>query len=893
MEFIKPFSELSKRDANIAGGKGASLGEMAQSGIPVPDGFVVLSSTFDHFLNETDLAQEVESILKSVDHKAIHTVESASEKIRGLIEAQEVPEDIANEVVEAFKTLKAEFVAVRSSATAEDGADHAWAGQLDSFLNTTEVNLLENMRKCWSSLFTPRAIFYRFEKELNLTEISVAVVVQKMIQSEVSGIAFSVHPITEDRNQLIIEAGYGLGEAIVSGSITPDSYVVEKEPLRIIDINTSTQTKSLIRSETKSGAERNRWVGIQKSEGEKQKLSEEQILELAKLVIKIENHYGFPCDIEWAYENGKFYITQSRPITTLSNKPFVREFKKFFTRDISLVMMEYWWEGEYLSFNKLLNEATRFNPLFIKTGNQTNVYYDVNNPDTAIKPLFDFYIEHPDKFENNAKKFKENYNKLEKFAENYEKANLKDFYETFVDFWGFLPVIVQLGNSLNENLPQIIKEKAYKLRELSQAGEYTLGNAFVNAIKFQYPEFAEYADVVSIKELLSSSPVDKEVLKNRKNGFIFFENQLITGKNMEEFQKENNILINDSLSIIGEYSKKNKPLYKKNVSRDACMATIEFWEKSDTQYLKDWIGVTTERLVYERSKGVLTVYENEQIFTDATKAIKERLEMHGWVEDIIQKYTENLKEIEILKERLTTEPNKGNLEAYFEKLARTQSIFALIYFVPVIEDAPTEAKELCMEQRKLTENFFYNANAVFEEVIPKVVPPYAVPYAKVLSIYEILGELPSEAELKKRGEHFIFYDHKFRYDVTLDDIESELNILIEKEESVGEVDTLKGNIAFKGKVQGKVSIVLTKSDLAKVEEGDVMVTPMTNPDFITAMERASAFVTDEGGVTSHAAITAREMNKPCIIGTKVATKVFKDGDIVEVDADNGIVRIIK
>ncbi|MCL4280426.1 MAG: phosphoenolpyruvate synthase, partial [Ignavibacteriaceae bacterium] len=247
MIYTKHFKELNKNDANIAGGKGASLGEMTQSGIPVPEGFVVLSTTFDHFLKETDLVQEIDAILKTVDHKAIHTVDSASEKIRGLIESREVPDDIAKEIMSDFEKLGAEFVAVRSSATAEDGAEHAWAGQLESFLNTDKNSLLDHVRKCWGSLFTPRAIFYRFEKDLSGTEISVAVVVQKMIQSEVSGIAFSVHPITEDYNQLIIEAGYGLGEAIVSGSITPDSYVVEKGPLQIIDQNIAEQKKALVK----------------------------------------------------------------------------------------------------------------------------------------------------------------------------------------------------------------------------------------------------------------------------------------------------------------------------------------------------------------------------------------------------------------------------------------------------------------------------------------------------------------------------------------------------------------------------------------------------------------------------------------------------------------------
>lgn len=311
-EFIRFFEKLGKNDAGIAGGKGASLGEMTQAGIPVPPGFVVLADSFEYFIRETDLIQEIDAILDSVNHKEIHTVDSASEKIKGLILQAETPKDIESEIKESFKKLGANFVAVRSSATAEDGQEHAWAGQLDSFLNTTEADLLDKVKHCWASLFTPRAIFYRFEKGLHATKISVAVVVQKMVESEISGIAFSVHPVTEDRNQLIIEAGFGLGEAIVSGQITPDSYVVEKEPRNILDINISEQETGLFK---KAGGG-NEWKELG-NKGKTQVLSGQKILELSELILKIESHYGFPCDIEWAYEEGKFYIVQSRPITTL------------------------------------------------------------------------------------------------------------------------------------------------------------------------------------------------------------------------------------------------------------------------------------------------------------------------------------------------------------------------------------------------------------------------------------------------------------------------------------------------------------------------------------------------------------------------------------------------
>lgn len=237
--FTKSFRELSKNDTGIAGGKGASLGEMIRSKIPVPPGFVVL-------------------------------------------------------------------------ATAEDSSVASWAGELETYLNTTKDTLLDNVKKCWSSLFTPRAIFYRFERELHTTKVSVAVVIQTMIQSEVAGVCFTVHPVTKDYDQIVIEAGFGLGEAIVGGKITPDTYVLHKRDWKILDKNISQQTIMIARDKN-----RNIEKQIPKSKQEEQKLSDQQILQLSKLCQKIEEHYKYPQDIEWAIENGKFYILQSRPITTL------------------------------------------------------------------------------------------------------------------------------------------------------------------------------------------------------------------------------------------------------------------------------------------------------------------------------------------------------------------------------------------------------------------------------------------------------------------------------------------------------------------------------------------------------------------------------------------------
>ncbi len=348
--YLKTFKQVDKKSVREAGGKGASLGEMVQAGLPVPPGFVVLATAFDRFLNETELDAEVEAILKKVNHKDINSVDRASNEIRELIAEQKMPQDLQKEILGAYRKLFAKnsphspalvkegargsykgLVAVRSSATAEDSKVASWAGELETYLNVSEKNLIKSVMKCWSSLFTPRAIFYAFEKGIykkkpavsspplrgrgkgrGILSVSVAVVVQKMVQSEISGICFTVHPVTKDYNQMVIEAAWGLGEAIVGGQVTPDTYVVHKDDFSILDIAVSEQSFYLKRGST-GGTIRANW----RTPNAKQKLTGRQIVELAKLCKKIEQHYRRPQDIEWARAKGKFYITQSRPITTL------------------------------------------------------------------------------------------------------------------------------------------------------------------------------------------------------------------------------------------------------------------------------------------------------------------------------------------------------------------------------------------------------------------------------------------------------------------------------------------------------------------------------------------------------------------------------------------------
>ncbi|MEK7151081.1 MAG: PEP/pyruvate-binding domain-containing protein [Patescibacteria group bacterium] len=653
--YIKTFEQLSKEDTAIAGGKGASLGEMTQTGIPVPPGFVVLASTFDRFLEETDLNMEIDAALDTVNHKEIHTVENASEKIQALILEAKMPEDIATEIKKYFKELDSEYVAVRSSATAEDSAAAAWAGQLESYLNTTEETLLQNVQRCWASLFTPRAIFYRFEKDLHKQKISVAVVVQKMVESEVSGIAFSVHPVTQDHNQLIIEAGFGLGEAIVSGSVTPDSYVAEKNPFKIIDININEQNRALYKVE--GGG--NEWRNISSEKAKSQVLSKSEIEELSQLIIKIENHYGFPVDIEWAREQEKFYIVQSRPITTLNPSTEAKiRFEKSYTRDTSLILQQAWFNVFEKGIEKFGWENP-YKPAVIHYMNDGVIEVWENEVATKwlMEKLLSESTQNPSFFKKEISNYQNSLQELQKYWDKGCVENVGDFHKAIdLIFSGMSGFIVMYYSALNENTPENIRTIALQMR-------------------------------------------DKDVFFDQNDRFL--------------------------------------------------------------------------------RKSLVTIYP----------------QIKGYETTILRAEVDRTPDIQTLKKR--------------------------------------------------KEHFV------------------------------VLGELTSSVTTLEQfaREH---QGYNFRIEIPSDNMK----------------DILKGSTAFRGHAKGQVRVLKRKEQIGDVKEGEIIVSPMTTPDYLPAMQKAAAFITDEGGVTCHAAIVARELKKPCVIGTKFATQVLKDGDFVEVDADKGVIRVL-
>lgn len=314
------FKDVGKEDVGLVGGKGANLGEMTQAGFPVPPGFIVTAQAYREFIKENKLEEKIAPIIRAINYEDSKSLTKAAKQIESLIVKGKMNEALTKDIFEAYKQLGGVFkdalVAVRSSATAEDLPGASFAGQQETYLNVKgEANVLLRIKDAWASLFGARAIFYRHEQKFDHFKVAIAIPVQKMVASEKSGVMFTIDPITNDKNKVIIEAIYGLGELIVQGAVTPDHYEVTKHEMEITVKNLATQTKELVKKEIE-----NKEVRIPSAKGKLQKITDMQILKLAAIGKKLEHHYYFPQDIEWAVEKEEIYIVQTRPITTIKSE---------------------------------------------------------------------------------------------------------------------------------------------------------------------------------------------------------------------------------------------------------------------------------------------------------------------------------------------------------------------------------------------------------------------------------------------------------------------------------------------------------------------------------------------------------------------------------------------
>lgn len=810
MKYVENLTNLSLRDTPQAGGKGASLGDMTKVGLPVPPGFVVLSLAFEEFLEKSNLNIQIDNLLYEVNTDRM-SLEKISEQIQSLIKATKIPKNIVTEIQKAFKELGSDLVAVRSSATAEDSASATWAGQLESYLNITQEHLVDHVQKCWASLFTPRAIFYRLEKEFPEQKISVAVVIQKMIHAEVSGVAFSVHPVTQDTNTLIIEATSGLGESLVKGLVTPDTYIVERESRRITTSNTP--------------------VSLDRKH---QLLSKQYILQLTDLILRIESHFGFPVDIEWALECEKIYITQSRPITTLQqiHEDMVLVGTRRTNQFEASLRAQAWSDGLVkeldCSFNVIVINSDGEHYVDKKSSEEINTLLQKKKVAEALEHIERMYAIRK---------------KLLKNIQDTTRVDLSEMLITlFTDFF----------------IAQRIAEYSYEKADLKT--------------QKQIDQWRNDTTIFEPLDILEKQYLQKDANYTWSIVNVHGQQKIIPKK--IQWQQE----------TIHEY----RPL----LTRDILLFEAHFWYHGENEGLRK---LTNGRMFFQplfMHKADMGV----QVFYDYTDPTQDGLRLTNYIHENAKIFSQMVKEHDAVVTRLNHAVEKQDttfsalmeLSLEFWPLLVCMNLLSGRLREYVNDDIVKRASTLRTENDTL----IYDVVRKLAILANKKLPTEFQNFVHLLTYEEIKEEVwPSIKELHKREKQYVYYQGKVYCPRSIKEFEKRNDLIFIHKDGENNQE-IKGASACKGIARGAVKIIFEGAQMDKVMEGDVLVSPMTTPDFLPAMKKAVAFVTDEGGITSHAAIIAREMNKPCIVGTKNASRILQNGMFVEVDANRGIVKIL-
>ncbi|WP_018296375.1 PEP/pyruvate-binding domain-containing protein [Corynebacterium lubricantis] len=325
--FVQHFHEDREPELEVLGGKGASLVSMTAAEMPVPPGFVVTTASFDSFMEEAGIAEQIHNALEKIDPEDVKAVDELSQKIRDALCSRKVPTATRAAVVEAYESLMEQCggevpVAVRSSATAEDLPDASFAGQQDTYLWQVGLDsVTEHIRKCWASLYTSRAIIYRLKNNIPNEGLSMAVVVQKMVNSAVAGVAMTLNPTNGDISKIVIDASWGVGEMVVSGEVTPDNLLLDKITLQIVSEHIGAKTAELVPdAKAKALVQRD----VPQERANVRCLTDDEVVQVAKMAKRAEKHYKCPQDIEWALDadlpaGENLLLLQSRPETVHSN----------------------------------------------------------------------------------------------------------------------------------------------------------------------------------------------------------------------------------------------------------------------------------------------------------------------------------------------------------------------------------------------------------------------------------------------------------------------------------------------------------------------------------------------------------------------------------------------
>ncbi|MCM1102182.1 MAG: PEP-utilizing enzyme [Clostridium sp.] len=822
------FDEIGKEDVMIAGGKGANLGEMTGAGLNVPPGFVVTADAYRSFLAENHIDEKITALLE--DAGADETkLFSAAGKIRALITAGSMPVFLREEVSHNYLALcrdsgtDALRVAVRSSATAEDLPDASFAGQQETYLNVVGIDALcENIIRCYASLWGNRAVSYRRTQGYDQQSVALAVVVQEMVESEKAGVLFTVNPVSNNRDEMQLNASYGLGEAVVSGRVTADTFVCGRDGSIKSSVVGSKETE-IVYAENGTGE---RPVSSEKRSV--LCLSEEEVRILCGAAVKVEEHYGCPMDIEWAIRGGKAYILQARAITTLTNSADDTDESEI---------------AGYISQNKVTG-ALRANFAFLlekmpvaQLPLDHSFCGSVNNQKERIFAEVGLIISMEPRIDDDGIM-------ILPPAGKGINGNIFKIFGLLRELQDLAGCRDKIEHYLEKYQKSIDKMAGIPFEDLSleQCGEYT-DRAYRLVCHIAYARF-KYALFPGI---LAGKRVEKLLKKISPD---------LTAYDLYRNLDYKTAVVNRDLAALAD-----------KVRGDGALSEAVTQGESYGRICRDFPEIAAEFETFMARHGMKSDYSSYCIFARSFIEDPDRL-------------------ISILKPLLKS-PAAPDEEKFAPLMAQLRKVCGEKKFPGVKSRIDCiRAFHVAREESQYQwETVFHYSKRILERAA--FLCTGSRDCADSVA-YLFLDEFTA---MCREG-----FSDKYREIIARRKAKRPLAEKVWERSKLrvfeGAGDVLSGVGGSSGETAGRVCVVRGPEEFGKLEKGDILVCPYTDPEWTPLFKIAAAVVADTGAALSHAAIVAREYGIPAVLGVGLATTRFKDGDMAHVDGSKGEVKLL-
>ncbi|PFO79786.1 phosphoenolpyruvate synthase [Bacillus cereus] len=867
---VLSFQEIEKTQLLLVGGKGLNLGELSKvQGIQVPEGFCITTVGYQKAVEQNETFQELLKQLTMLKIDNRDQIGEISRKIRQIIMEAEIPSDVAEAVANDLSQFGDENAyAVRSSATAEDLPHASFAGQQDTYLNIIgKEAILQHVRKCWASLFTERAVIYRIQNSFDHNQVSICVIVQRMVFPQASGILFTADPITSNRKVLSIDASFGLGEALVSGVVSADNYKVKDGEI----VDKMIATKKLAIYASKEGGTETKQINS--TQQKIQTLSEQQILQLARIGRQIEAYFGCPQDIEWCLVDDIFYIVQSRPITTLYPIPEANDQENHVYVSVGHQQMM---TDAIKPLGLSLFQLTSFGPRF-KAGGRlfVDITHNLASPvsrktiidtlgqsDPLIKDALMTIIERENFIKSSSDDKKE---------QNPGKSN-KGMSST-----GFQAQI--------ENDPtlvtDLIKSSQTSIEELKQNIQTKSGSDLFEFI---------LEDIQRLKKILFD-PQSLGIITAAINASSWINEK------MEQWLGEKNVADTLSQSV------------PNNITSEMGLALLD---------VADVIRPYPEVIKYLQ-------YAEDDSFLDELVKFKGGEKARDAIYTFLNKYGMRCSgEIDITKTRWSEKPTTiiqmilNNIrdfesgagkrkfeEGLQEALKKEEELLDRLQHVPEGKEKVEETERMIRLIRNfigyreypkygMINRYFIYKQALLKEaeqlvqnsVIDEIKDIYYLTFEELHEVIRI-NKLDYTV-INKRKNEYKFYEKLTPPRVITSD--GEIIIGKYKRENLP-AEAIVGLPVSSGVIEGRARVILNMED-ANLEDGDILVTSFTDPGWTPLFVSIKGLVTEVGGLMTHGAVIAREYGLPAVVGVENATKLIKDGQRIRVHGTEGYIEIL-